>query len=314
MRKMRLAGAILLASALLAGRALAQSPPPAEAGAATLGATVRGIDADSKALTFVPTDPQTVTAQGDQPQKALPTLAIGDSVQVRLDGKGHVTGIDKTNRIFHPDAASRLLLMAACAGLLLIVVTWASPSGPRAFVVGLDGRLSNSHCQLALWSVTVFSSYLTLLLMRLWYGWGQENWQDYLGGIAIPANVLAVSGLSALTFGGARAVTTQKNADAIAHNRRGLVRVRTKGNDGIPRLRDLFVNDDGDADIGDFQMILITAIAALLYGLKSYALLGRIELSPSVSMPDLDTSLLAGVGVGQGAYLVKKMASGVGKG
>ena len=67
---------------------------------------------------------------------------------------------------------------------------------------------------------------------------------------------------------------------------------------GQPHLRDLFRDDLGDIDFGDFQKILITLIA----------------ISGSVSLPDIDTVLLSSFGLGQGAYLVKKMALPFGQG
>ena len=46
-------------------------------------------------------------------------------------------------------------------------------------------------------------------------------------------------------------------------------------------------------------MILITVVAIAIYSLKSFFFLGHIELSPAVTLPDVDTTLLAGFGVSQ---------------
>jgi hypothetical protein len=84
---------------------------------------------------------------------------------------------------------------------------------PLSFCVGVDNRTSNSQTQMVFWSATVLVAYLTTVILRAWV----TNW-DLLGGISIPTNLLAFSGLSALSFGGARAITVSKLNAAGADN------------------------------------------------------------------------------------------------
>ncbi|HEY4920066.1 MAG TPA: hypothetical protein VII40_08185, partial [Xanthobacteraceae bacterium] len=78
-------------------------------------------------------------------------------------------------------------------------------------------------------------------------------------------------------------------------------------------LTDLFTNDYGQVDIGDFQMAFITLIAAVIFVLQGFDFLGDIPQGVT-QLPDVDSTLLSTFGIGQGAYLIKKMASNVGEG
>ena len=88
---------------------------------------------------------------------------------------------------------------------------WYSDSGPSSpmvlskLIVGQDNRYSNSKFQVALWFWILLSSYLAIVVFRCIYaGW------DFFGRVNIPQNLLILSGLSALTYGGAKAITTSK--------------------------------------------------------------------------------------------------------
>jgi len=76
-------------------------------------------------------------------------------------------------------------------------------------------------------------------------------------------------------------------------------------------LTDLFQNDNKQADLGDFQMILVVVAAVLLFLISSFHFLGMLTLTPQVTLPDVDTALLSGFGLGQGAYLVKNTMQSV---
>jgi len=71
---------------------------------------------------------------------------------------------------------------------------------------------------------------------------------------------------------------------------------------------DLLRNDQGNLDIADFQMIIITLLAVGVYLGVIFKFLGSIELLKVVTLPDVDTTILASFGLCQGAYLVKKYA------
>jgi hypothetical protein len=169
-------------------------------------------------------------------------------------------------------------------------------------VVGLDGRTSNSKTQLALWFVVVMVTYLSTLWLRFC-----ASGNLLLGAITIPNNLLLLSGMSAFSFAGAKAITQGKqNALAAAGNTDAM---KTTA-DQDPSLSDLVQDDFGNADFGDTQMLFVTLIAAITYLVQVFMYLGTMDLHSTVTLPDVDTTLLATFGLGQGAYLAKKAASG----
>ena len=68
------------------------------------------------------------------------------------------------------------------------------------------------------------------------------------------------------------------------------------------------------ADLGDFQMILISSVATLIFAAASWEFLTMVDIVRATTLPDVDTALLGSFGIGQGAYLIKKAAlpNGVG--
>jgi len=71
-------------------------------------------------------------------------------------------------------------------------------------------------------------------------------------------------------------------------------------------------NDVGGFDFGDFQMIVVTLVAVGMYLMLIFHFLGSIEFLRTTSLPDVDTTILAGFGLDQGAYLAKKAGGNVG--
>lgn len=60
------------------------------------------------------------------------------------------------------------------------------------------------------------------------------------------------------------------------------------------------------------QIIIVTAIAIVVYSIQVYGFLSTIEFRQLVSLP-IDSSLLASFGLGQGAYLAKKLVGNLGE-
>ena len=198
-----------------------------------------------------------------------------------------------------------LIIALAVVALLAAAFLWRAPT---AFLIGGDNRYSNSQTQLALWFWALASVYLSALVLRVLYlGF------DYVGGIEIPTNLLALTGLSAFSFGGAKVITTQK----IARAAQAPAAPTPVGKFPAAQphlLLDLVQNDNREADLGDFEMILIALAAIAIFGLASFHFLGALQLAQHVTLPDVDSTLLAAFGIGHGAYLVKKAASNLGEG
>jgi len=238
-------------------------------------------------------------------------------------------------------------LALAISALALYGLAFAVTKGaPNRFVLGQDKRYSNSKVQLAVWFWIVISTYLATFVFRIHYcGW------EFLAGIGIPRNLLLLSGLSALTYGGAKAITTakanaasdevvraQQTQDAAFIERQTAAQgspqeamamakvkvttvalqvacagMKTMPPNGPKLLRDLVSNDDGDFDFGDFQMLVVTLIAVGTYLMLIFHFLHAVEFRKTVLLPDVDTTVLALFGIGQGAYLTKKAGGDLGK-
>jgi hypothetical protein len=124
---------------------------------------------------------------------------------------------------------------------------------------------------------------------------------------------LALSGISGLTFAGAKGITANKAANpppvalnaVVPNGKRNNIKAATTS------LADLLKDDNGNYDFGDFQMLIMTLIAVTSYTIIAYHFLGVLEARASVSLPDVDGTVLAMFGVGQGAYLAKKAGTGI---
>jgi hypothetical protein len=119
-----------------------------------------------------------------------------------------------------------------------------------------------------------------------------------------------ITGLSAFSFGGAKVITTQKVQAAQRPNQSAPKPAAAQAN----LLTGLVQNDQKQADLGDFQMILITVAASGIFLASAVHFLGELELVATVTLPDVDSTMLASFGIGQGAYLFKKAATTVGAG
>ena len=220
----------------------------------------------------------------------------GDVV-VGYESDTTVTAIQSIKR----PVSARYRLIALALALLCLVgaAALATRGRPQQFMIGVDNRYSNSQTQLVLWFGAVAIVYAAAVGLRIVVlGWG------YVGGVDLPANLIALTGLSAFSFGGAKVLTISK-VNAAAE--RGEPRVKLSA--PAPQfMTDLFQTDSGQADLGDFQMILVTLAAATIFLFSAFHFLGMLELAPSVTLPDVDATLLASFGIGQGAYLVKKAA------
>jgi hypothetical protein len=250
----------------------------------------------------------------------------------------------------------RLIILLLTALALLAVATIVTKGRPLVFVVGMDNRYSNSKVQVALWFWIVLSTYLAAWVFRI-----QTAGWDFAGMVNIPQNLLLLSGLSALTYGGAKTITTSK-ADSVGPAAKAAADALTKvALDAQTKLADakmaltkkpddpalakgvtdakdefnalpkmltgtktqatdadkkffsnLVQNDAGGFDFGDFQMLVVTVIAVATYLILFFHFFDHVSFTKAITLPDVDTTILSIVGLGQGAYLAKKAGGDVG--
>lgn len=140
------------------------------------------------------------------------------------------------------------------------------------------------------WSSAPISPSYLLALQRP--GW------SYVGGVDIPPHLLILSGISVLTFAGAKAITTGKVDE----------KPDLKQPASEPKATDLICDDNNRPDLGDFQMVAITILTVIIYAISAVEFMENIEFRRVVTMPDVDATLLSIFGLGQAAYLGKKAA------
>src|SRR3984957_8175491 len=176
-----------------------------------------------------------------------------------------------------PEARWGTLLISALI-CLLIGVLWTR-SSPLKLIIGEDGRYSNSQFQIAVWFFVLIVTYISTVWIRVWFAGC-----DFIGGVDIPKNLLLISGMSVVTFGGAKAITTNKVADEKS---KPDGREDAKQPEGVTPnfFKDLTHNDGKPAeggkpavppqlDFGDFQMLIITLVAVATYLVLVFDFLG----------------------------------------
>jgi hypothetical protein len=270
----------------------------------------------------------------------LSNLHLGD--HIRIDFTLATNTVTDIGGLAAPkvSTSARIGILVASFLSTFLLGTLLTRGRPLKLILGMDNRYSNSKLQAALWFWVLVTTYLEFLYFRISVGGF-----DFLGNISIPQNLLLLSGMSAVTFVGAKGITTAKanaaadaRAAAAAQNAAqgdlaaiaavavadapGAVAVAAPQAPAIPPppprekdmaqpgseslWKDLMQNDLGDFDLGDFQMVIVTLLAVGTYMLTVHHALGSVQLSASTTLPDLDTTILSAFGIGQGAYLAKK--------
>jgi hypothetical protein len=237
------------------------------------------------------------------PDEQVPPFAVlhvHDRVTYAADDKSVLQGITVTAKSVEKKA--RIVALSCAAIVCLLLATLLTWWHPLKLIVGEDQRYSKSKFQMAVWFCTVSATYLGVVSVRV-YGLG---W-DFFGGVNIPTNLLLLSGMSALTFAGAKGITTAKMDTAAAQ---GKPNPKPSGEPHF--FRDLLQNDAGSFDLGDFQMLVVTLLAVGMYAATVFHALEVIQISQTTILPNVDTTILASFGLGQGAYLTKKAAGNAG--
>lgn len=227
-------------------------------------------------------------------RSSLKTFGPGDQIKLKYldqdkEGKKILKSI--AIRECRPTSEAIMLTIFLPPFLLLLALLSFLPGRiPRLFV-GTDNRYSSSKFQMVVWFFALIYGYVGVTILRIWSGGA-----SFAGGLGIPQNLLLISGLSVLTFAGAKAIVNNQVESGKL----------TKSIEGKPRLSDLVEDDQHNVDLGDFQMLLLTLIAVATYLVQVYGFVEVIGLHKKITLPDVDSTILASFGLGQGAYLMKK--------
>jgi hypothetical protein len=217
-------------------------------------------------------------------------LVVAALFPAYLIGRSHNLGPDLG--IATPVEAGLLGLFSLYLFYVAVMGEWGIWNAAR----GKDGRASTSKFQALLWTVAVIFAYIAVLDARWIHGYTEVL-------ATIPPNLLVALGISVVTTTGAAAVTAS-NVDS------GKQLKPTKKNQG---LAPIFQNDDDQPDLGKIQLVAFTFVAiAVFLGavFQELALIGTgTGNKPADSLPDIDASLMALMGLGSAVYLGGKLVT-----
>lgn len=297
---------ILLATAVLSSAQLLAAEPPKE----LQDARIDDIAANYTSLTVrncttnCDGELVNISVRDTAAQKELKNFKKGDHVSVQITNDNNQSVLQTISiRALPVSSGRRMLVLGITAAVYLLVTILLAKFLPLRFVVGQDGRYSNSKVQIALWFSAVIITYIAAIYLR-----AAEAGREFLGGVNIPQNLFLLSGMSALTFGGAKGITTSKVQSAT---QAGVANPKPAA--AAPSFWNLVQDDNGLFDIGDFQMLVVTFLAVGMYLVLVFNFLGSVEMRKVVDLPNVDTTILAAFGLGQGAYLAKKAAGNLGQ-
>jgi hypothetical protein len=189
------------------------------------------------------------------------------------------------------------------AFLLIAYGLMSGSMNPLRLAMGEDGKLSTSKFQFLLWTLPVIFVVASLMFARK----AQV--------VNIPPNVLVALGFSLTTLVGAKGITVSYKAAN---------RIQKAGppppGAAPPEIHpaDLFLNDRGQPDLTKAQMLAwtVVAIAEFLYNffLNFGCYVATTQTAPcppnsAGGFPDIDTTLMVLMGLGQGTYLGGKLVS-----
>jgi hypothetical protein len=314
----------LLLTALFATGAWTQSAPAANT-SRTVNATLVDIQpGPAVTVQLFGANANTVLKPADATVFAMLDKARpGDALKLNVDDPASPKMVTAVLAVqSERNYVSVALYLLAAAAILLAFGLLATRGRVQALIIGADKRYSMSKFQMAAWFFMLFMVYIASILVLM-----SRGWLDYIGKIEIPQNLVLLSGLSALTFGAAKAITVTKVEDAKADAAapadavpasalaaaRKVVDLKVV-NTSRPRFRDMVQDDEGCVDLGNSQALFIALLAIVLYVVSAFPFLSQFNVSDKMTLPDVDTTLLSLFGLGQGAYLLKKIAATAGKG
>jgi hypothetical protein len=182
--------------------------------------------------------------------------------------------------------------------LLLFWVLYRVVTGrwnPLAVVCGADGRPSTSKLQLWIWTVVALFSYVAFYAARVNNG-HFDPINDF------PRNLLLAMGFSIVTATAAKGITVSQlqSGDVVKPP-------ATPDTSGVGQL---LKDDSGALDLSKIQMLAWTLVAIGVYLVNVANAVGAVSPQGKAgTMPDIDAALMVLMGLGQGAYLGKKLVT-----
>lgn len=188
------------------------------------------------------------------------------------------------------------LIGALFVGLMLVIIRiltgkW-SPLDLARGDGNSNGALSASKLQNLIFTFAAVFAYTSITSARLM---GDAPFLSPNNELEVPANLILLMGLSALTAISSKAITVSylKNNRISQEDKSSVINGR-----------------NGKPDLVKVQMILWTMVAVCIYLAKVARFLsGGLYADVSLAMPDVDNTLIALMGVSQTAYIGNKLAA-----
>ena len=193
-------------------------------------------------------------------------------------------------------------LSPALWGVSAVALFWlafgvmSGPFNPLRWVEGADRRPSTSKMQFLVWTVAALFSYVAVYAAR----YPAEVLND------VPRNVLVAMGFSVTTMVGAKGITAAYAASGRI-SKSTPEQLAATGQRTAIGLGALVQDDAGVVDLTKIQMLAWTAIAVFVYLTDTMRLLQTV--GGPTRFADIDASLMVLMGLGQGAYLGKKLVT-----
>jgi len=211
------------------------------------------------------------------------------------------------------EALAYLLGVAVLAALWIVYRVLMGTWSLGRIVEGADGRASTSKFQWFLWTIIVVFGYVAI--------WGIRALNGNLADIdTIPRNVLIAMGLSGVTMATAKGITAgfvdsgrvvKPLLNESAPSSGTATPAGTSPPNPLPTPKAagagaLVQDDDGEPDLSKIQLLAWTAIAG---GAYLVSIVHTVHSGSVGALPDIDASLMVLMGLGQGAYLGKKLTT-----
>jgi hypothetical protein len=208
----------------------------------------------------------------------------------------------------------------ALVSLWLVIWLLTGSLNPFRVVIGEDGRPSTSKLKPFLWTVVIVFAYAVLYAARVKKG--------YIEAIAeIPPNVLIAIGFDAATLVAAKSITQSQvssgqiekppPAPADPATKTASTTTTTVANSGPGAV---FQDDKGFPELTKIQTVTWTVFAIVIYLVAVNVTLHQIGAVPdytpngpafpsNLGLPDIAPALMVLIGLGNAAYLGKKLVT-----
>ncbi len=218
---------------------------------------------------------------------------------------------------------THLLTLPYAAGLWLIIGLWvlyslvSGDTNPATLVEGADRRPSTSKLQWLLWTVVALFAYTVVATaLMLTDGALPQNF---------PSGLLIAMGLSFGTMTAAKGITVAYLANgritkpsaaspaaagatplaAASATPSAAIDATPPAAAGAQGLAALIQDDNGVPDLSKAQMLAWTVVAIVFFLWQ----LSQKVAQPKPVLPDIDSTLVVLMGLGQGAYIGKKLVT-----